>query len=116
MLAAAAARADHESQPVIVAMRERLDDDGHSAQAARDALRRGLRGTARKNLEDAIRKGVAMLLEPIQRAQMGLHVLGQRLDQQALILAFMACARHAKQPKVCREPGRSGTCWARTQR
>ncbi len=58
-------------------MRERLEYDRRSAHAARDALaeRPALRGS--ENLEGAIRKAVAMLLEPIQCAEVRLNVLGQ---------------------------------------
>ena len=46
-----------------------------------------------------------MLLEPVQRAQVRVNVLRQGLDQQAMILAFMAGRRHAKEPEVGRVAG-----------
>ena len=77
VLAARSACADHESQSIIVVVGERLEYNRRSAHAAGDALAEGLALRGRENLEDAIRKGVAMLLEPVQCADVRLDMLGQ---------------------------------------
>lgn len=104
-LAIVARDIDHETQAVVVRLRQRrvfhLDtfDRGGDAIGEVAAFRRV------KQRDDADGKCIPVLFQTVERAKMRAYVLDERVDREGLILLLVSRARETEDAEMRREAG-----------